>query len=209
MTNYCTAQQVKDISKVSYDQLELADDPAFVTLIEASIARTEGLIDDYCGVPSTFFQAGGLTIIELHDGDGDDTVLVNYAPIVSVTKLEVNTAALTAAPSWSELSEGPGVGKHFLVYNESGKIYFFASTPVSGNQNIRITYKGGFAAVPKNIELVCAEVVARMLEAFTNRVKEKLGELGEFEMHLVEADYFSEELTDMLANYRHIQITSG
>lgn len=210
MVEYCTAQMVKDVSKVTYSQLELASDTVFTTLIETLIGRAERLIDDHCQVPSTFFKAAGLAISnELHDSEGDGEVLTDYHPIVTMTKLEVNSAGLSQATNWTQLAEGPGASTHFIVDKGDGLIHFYNSVPAKGRQRIRISYTAGYSAVPKSVEQVCVEVVARMLEGFVNRVKTKLGELGEFELRLAEADFLSLDLKKTLAPYVHIYILRG
>ena len=210
MVEYCTALMVKDVSKVTYSQLELADDAALTTLIETLIGRAERLIDDHCGVPSTFFKAAGLAISnELHDSEGDGEVLTDYHPIITVTKLEANNAGLSQAANWTQLTEGPGASTHFIAYKRDGLIHIYNGVPASGHQNIRISYTAGYSVVPKSVEQVCVEVVARMLESFVNRVKTKMGELGEYELRLVDAKAFSEELKKTLTPYVHVYILRG
>ena len=210
MTNYCTAQMVKDVSKVTFSQLELADDAALTALIETLIGRAERLIDDHCGVPSTFFKAAGLAIgDELHDSEGDGEVRTDYHPIVTVTKLEVNGANPNEAAEWTQLTEGPGANTHFVTYKPDGLIHVYDSVPVRGRQRIRISYTAGYSETPKSVEQVCVEVVARMLESFANRVKTKIGELGEYELRLVDAEAFGEELKETLAPYVHVYFLRG
>jgi len=68
---YTTATDVKDFCKITYADLGLANEAAYTTFVEALISIVERVIDDFCGVPSTFFKASGLTITtEYYDSDG-------------------------------------------------------------------------------------------------------------------------------------------
>jgi hypothetical protein len=161
---YASAQDVKDFCKITYVDLGLPNDTAYTTLIEALISIVERIIEDFCGVPSTFFKASGLTITdEYHDSDGSGYLWLKYRPVISVTKLEYNEKALTETASWVELLAGPGMGKNYLLYAEKGLIYVYQEAPGEGYRNIRVTYVAGYTTVPGPVAQACKELVSEWI----------------------------------------------
>ena len=161
---YASAQDVKDFCKITYVDLGLANDAAYTTLIEALISIVERIIEDFCGVPSTFFKTGGLSISnEYDDSDGSSNLWLKYRPVISITKLEYNEKPLTETASWVELLEGPGTGKNYMLYAEKGLIYIYQEAPGEGYRNIRVTYVTGYTAVPGPVAQACKELVSEWI----------------------------------------------
>jgi len=215
-TEYTTAVDVKAYAKITYSDLGLADDTAYTTFIDPLIAIVEKIIDDHCGVPSTFFKASGLTITdEYHDGDGGDELWVKYRPIVSVTTLSRNKAGLTAEADWEELTAGPGADTHYLLYAEKGYVYIYGRRPGVGHKNIKITYVGGYATVPGPVAHVCKELVSNILRGVLKRkldpqnVTAVLMEGGDVRALFAEDVALSKEHKRLLVAYRLSRVGVG
>jgi len=75
-----------------------------------------------------------------------------FLPIVSVASLSKRASALTAAESWTSLTEGPGADSDFLIMKKRTKtnqylgfaIYFYANAPTAGYQRVKMTYNYGW-----------------------------------------------------------------
>ena len=98
--------------------------------------------------------------IEYVDVDGGQDVffLRNY-PVITFSSVEVNTAEITDAPSWSTITEG--LGNDYLGNSEDreiGRIRFIDNKPGAGPDRIKVTYDWGYEAVP-----VLAEELALLL----------------------------------------------
>lgn len=170
MVHYCAAADVKGMTRLTYDKLGLANDAALTTFIESLISEAESRIDGVCGVPDGFFRAGGLTVTEeLYDGDGDEDLYLNYAPIVSVTSLYENTASLTAPASWVQRTEGPGSGTSFVKYAREGRLHFYDHIPGYGVQNVKVTYVAGYSAVPGVVARIAKDLAANALRGILHR----------------------------------------
>jgi hypothetical protein len=143
--------------------------------LEYLINVADRAIDDYCGQPEGFFNAGGIEIQqEYHDGVeiGDYGLMVNYpfsikrrpflrfkySPVLSVTKLEKADSSGT----WSTLTEGKT--SDYLVM-ENG-VRFIRSVPTYDYKNIRVTYKIGYTATPGRV----GECSARLAAALAHRI---------------------------------------
>ena len=166
-----TAYDVKVLSQISYADLGFNTDADYEAFIEADIIPVAvKIIEDYCSVPSGFFEAGGAIITdEYFDGDGTGSLWLKYRPIVSVIALAYNEKGLTEAPSWVSLSEGPGVNKHYLVYAERGLILIYNNVPPEGYKNIKITYKAGYSSTPLSVVEIAKQLSANMLRGTLKR----------------------------------------
>lgn len=119
------------------------------------INRSLGIIEQYCG---RFFKARNVT--EYHDGDGTEIILTAEMPINSVAELNVDgTRAFLAATQIAAadfvIKSKPGViellrGGDF----ETGAVFS------RGQQNIKVTYNAGYAAIPQDVEMACLIHVA-------------------------------------------------
>lgn len=103
----------------------------------------------------------GEDITELYDGDFDHTgrckIFVRQWPIISIAKIEYKSGSL-GVPTWTEFQDND-----YTYDEEAGIIYFTASLSsiLPNRKNIRITYRGGYSSVPKDLELACIKSVAK------------------------------------------------
>lgn len=126
------------------------------------IAEETRNIDVFAG--QTF--SSDLNSSEIGDYDGCGSLLLDNAPILSVTSLEYNTKGEGATPVWVTFTEG--VDKNFLVYNDEGEVKFISgaartvsSTPNEGIYKFRTTYTSGYSSTPLEIQGLCTQLVAR------------------------------------------------
>lgn len=133
---------------------ETADDPFLNNLIAGAQAFVEG----YC---DRKFEQAAYTDEE-HDGRDTDSIYTRQYPIVSVTSVKVDDVALAAAD--------------YVVYKDEGRIrkkagaFAGASRDVAGVigdvrvpgvRNVKVTYSGGYAALPADLEQAAIELVKR------------------------------------------------
>ena len=163
LIDYCTVQHV-------YDELDAkTSSDISVSRIVSAIQRAEGLIDTkaqryfkqvtitnethtldrYSGeVSPDYLDTLNPNINDRHDrwlGQLINRVRVSRPPIVSVTTLQVNSAGVDAADSWTTLTEQTGSGGDFLIENtNAGIIDFVDNYPKTGKRSWRVTYVSGY-----------------------------------------------------------------
>lgn len=107
----------------------------------------------------------------------------NYRPIISVTKLEVRSGALTELPSWTELTEGwdegwsEAAGTDFLIVKEKGRCdqehgiafwFYGSSMPTPGNARLKVTIKHGWNLPESILTRYCTlKITKRVLNTAT------------------------------------------
>jgi hypothetical protein len=87
---------------------------------------------------------------EIRDGEGGCELFLQHIPAISVATLTINAVPIVAQPADGQ----PGF---FLVDGQVLALYGYKYT--RGRKNVRITGTEGFAAVPKEIEQACIELV--------------------------------------------------
>lgn len=129
------------------------------------IKEVEDYIDERTG------QVWGVKTFtdEIFDYDGSGSIMIPYAPLLSITSLSYETEGLGAdSASWSTLTEGRN--NDFIVYTNSGLIKFFGSNyPSAGYQNIKVSGTYGRSSTPKRVQSLATKLVARkVIEAKVN-----------------------------------------
>lgn len=172
MATYTSTDNVRDETQIGDEDIGFQDETQYEDLLNELILYAERIIDNYCRVPSGFFVAGGLTITdEYHDHKGSGVIYLFYYPTV-LTTLSVNTALITAVPTWVALTAHPAAASDFISYPEyrhQGKVYIYNRAPSSGYRNIKVTYKAGYAAIPADVTQVCNEIVANIVRGILKR----------------------------------------
>ena len=167
---YTTSAEVLFWAQMASGDLEVTMTD-FDTSITNIIAYASDIIEEYCRVPSGFFDAGGVTITdEYHDGTevGRNNSYVRffgvrktpflhlkYTPVISVTTVHEETSP----GSWTARTEGRA--NTFLV-TENG-IRYVRNSPAYDYKNVKVTYVAGYAATPSAVSRVCARLGANML----------------------------------------------
>jgi hypothetical protein len=139
-----------------------ASDTTYDSLLTNLIKRSQMLIEKYCGRQ---FKARDYT--EYYDGDGTSKLLLKQWPIVSVTELNMDNAR-------SFLSVTQALAADFVIWSEEGYLELLsAADSISGfseggslfrygQQNIKVRYNAGYAAIPEDLELASIIHVANL-----------------------------------------------
>jgi len=164
--------------------------PDYNESIQQAIAHADHMIDDYCHVPEGFFNPGGIEIQQeyLNGTDvaylggitkffnwyygGTSHLRFKYRPVLSVTKLEEETAAGT----WTTRTEG--TGNDYIVVEDG--VRYVTNTPAWKYKNVRATYLIGYATTPGNVTQVSARLAAAILHRIIDakdRVKASVSSL--------------------------------
>jgi hypothetical protein len=212
MATYATTSEVRDFCQISSDDLGWADETKYEDLLDALIPFAEQVIDDYCNVPTLFFEAAGFTVTtEEHDSDGSGRVNLRFYPILSITNLWVRYTGLTQAPVWTALTAGPLAGSNYLLYPEyinHGRIEIYNGAPAAGLRNIRCTYVAGYATVPTPIAELTKELVANTLRGILKRkltpqeISQVIMSGGDLRLFFAEDWRLNKAHKDLLDNYR-------
>ena len=164
LIDYCVVQDV-------YDELDAktSSDISASRIVKA-VQRAEGLIDTKTG---TSFKAITITD-ETHTADrysldtspdnldtiyalgslrGDsmsgaslNRVKTYFAPIVSISSLSINSAGVSAADSWTALTEQSGSSGDFIIEDaDAGIIDFLTNYPRIGKRSWKLTYVYGYS----------------------------------------------------------------
>jgi len=142
---YCTKEDVSDFCGVATSDMK-----------DSWSRIVEGLIDEHTG---SRFDAVH-TYTEAYDGDGTNTLILNNAPIVSVTSVSIDDVALQSSD--------------YVVYS-SGYIRLVSSNygaldralgsgsvfPV-GRQNIDVVYTANAATVPAYVQLAAILAISEL-----------------------------------------------
>ena len=146
--------------------------------IDALITAASEFIELECD--RTFLSATHTD--EAHDGNDWNFIFVKNPPLTSLTDIDLITYnAVTGAVETTTL-----LATKFTVEENTGEITFKPDVVLDtakifpeGNQNIHITYVGGYAAVPEAIKMLTADFVIQMYapeELEGALQKEKLGD---------------------------------
>lgn len=111
---------------------------------------------------------------QIYDGNGKDFLYVRDCPIVSLLNGAASDVQYRADPkeTWQTLE--PEVSYILVKSQKPYLIKLYANYFPSGHQNIRVSYKAGYANVPGDITRVCLEMVAEMYKE-SNRGDGRLG----------------------------------
>ena len=204
MGDYVSVDEVKSHSKITYEDLGYTDEGSFNGFLDGLIAQAEAIVDDYCGVPSSFFKAGGLTFTELCDYD-EEFIALNHYPILEVVSVAVNTASYGEAEVWVTLDS-----TDYILYPDEGLIKLVSGKkPTIKEKSVKVTYKAGYVAVPEAIKFACIQLCSNYLHAVLQRKVSPLVRIDEFAVKLVIPEVFTPELKKMLLPYTRQGVSVG
>jgi len=196
MGDYVSVDEVKSHSKITYEDLGYTDEGSFNGFLDGLIAQAEAIVDDYCGVPSGFFKAGGLTFTELCDYDEEFTALRHY-PILEVLSVAVNTASYGEAEVWVTLDSAD-----YMVYPDEGLVKLVGGEkPAVRERSVKVNYRAGYPSVPEAVKFVCVQLCSNYLHAVLQRKVSPVVRIEDFAVKLVVPEVFTKELKGMLLPY--------
>lgn len=204
MGNYVSVDEVKSHSKIAYEDLGYMDEEEFNGFLDGLIAQAEAIVDGYCGVPSGFFKAGGLTFTdERYDYDEDFIALKHY-PALEVTSVAVNTAGYGEPEDWVTLNS-----TDYIVYLDEGLIKLVSGEkPAVRERSVKITYKAGYTAAPEAIKFACIQLCSNYLHAVLQRRISPVVRIDDFAVKLVIPEVFTSELKGTLLPYMRSGVTA-
>lgn len=178
---YCVIDDIKEMAPIIYQDLGFDEESTYDKFIDRLISRASRRIDRYCNRPDDFFY-GGSTVTEYHDGQATRstylhqetemsdvynlkrrTYFVDHTPIISVTSVHENEAAIGATDSWSAIT------KYRYDSNTGRFVFAEQSAPDEGIKNVRIIYVAGYSIVPDEIKWACEELVANSIKALVQQ----------------------------------------
>ena len=140
--------------------------------LNTMIEQASRFIDGETQRAEQFFKKNGIAIIEHFDGVGStppsclyefdeetdawqdhaSRIYLSQRPVLSVTTIEINSADIGETDAWTTETK--------FRWHNRGEIVFAASAiPAKGTKNVRITYKGGYAETPLDIEMACMRLI--------------------------------------------------
>ena len=201
---YCTKDDVKAYSKIAYTDLGYASDLAFNTFLDSLILLAQGIVDNYCAVPSGFFEAAGLSFTnEMHDYRYP-WIDMRYYPILSVSKVEHNTQGYGITPSWVEIST-----QDYIANIQTGQIMLVNKMPAIAEQSVRVSYTSGYAATPDPVKHVCLQLCSNLLHEILQRKMNPTVRVDDLTLKVLMPETLNRQLQVMLAPYIRKTVACG
>lgn len=206
---YCTSDDVKAFSKITYTSIGYANDADFLTFLNSLIAYAGSVLDEFCRLPEGFFNAGGYSVTaEMYDYKFPYMTLyvfplyrlppisLRYQPVISVSKVEYNTQGYGIAPSWVEIAS-PG----YIFDPIACTITIVLKMPAMAQLSIRVTYTAGYITVPDVIRYTCSQLAANILQEILQRKLSPQVTPGNIAMKVVTPTAFTPDLQDGLKHF--------
>jgi hypothetical protein len=201
---YCTKDDVKAYSKIAYTDLGYASDSAFNTFLDSLILLAQGIVDNYCAVPSGFFEAAGLSFTnEIHDYKYP-WIDLRYYPILLVSKVEHNTQGYGIAPVWVEISS-----QDYIINTQTGQIMLVNKVPAIAEQSVRVSYAAGYAATPDPVKHVCLQLCSNLLHGILQRKISPVVRVDDWTLKVLVPEAFARELQAILSPYIRKTVACG
>lgn len=219
MADYTTYEKAKKfLQNISHKDLGFSMEGELDIFIEEVIPMASRFIDRHCNRPDDFFAAGGADVTEYFNGIGSSPPAehLQYArevdlwvqrarlfslaerPVISVTSVEELEGG-----SW--LARIKGDSSSYDYRQVGGQIYFWKNIPAVGWKNLKVVYNAGYAAIPSDVEWVCARLIANEIQAATEDRMAAVVSIGrpgliDFE----DPKIFSKDLAERLEPYRKV-----
>lgn len=130
-------------------QIQGADEDEFVGILSQEI---EQFIKTYLNHPIE-----ATTYKELYCGSGNNILLLNHSPIISVSKIEIYKGLDNSNQEmWVELAQGTDYDR-MIVRDDF--IFLDYYDFIRGDYNYRVTYVAGYYDCPEDIQLACKKLV--------------------------------------------------
>ncbi len=133
----------------------------------ATTIPTKTTIDTWISEESAYINFksgqtfGSNSYTEVLDYNGEDRLLLEHAPIISVTSVLYSTSPL--GTSTYGLSETQVDGVDYTTYDKSGEIVILPSgwNPSIGRKRIEVTYTAGNETTPLHIQKLATKLIAK------------------------------------------------
>lgn len=203
---YVTVDEIKSFSKLEKKDLDYETEGEFESYLETLIPLVEGLMEDFCHVPRGFWDDSGYTHTDALMDYREAWIHLKHKPVISVSKVEVDTSNYGDSPSWTELSEHTG----YVLAKERGLLKIVGDTvPAVMLQTVRVSYVAGYATTPMTIEVTALQFISNIMHEMLQRKLNPLVRVDDFQIRLVIPKAFSRELQDNLRPYVQQQVLVG
>ena len=141
----CEIADVKSDMNLGEDETE--KDPIIEALINAYSPVIENYLNKY---------VINRDLIEEYDGNGTDTLLLNYCPVVPpITSLKIDDVTISV--------------DDYYLYKDNGKIVLDNNTFDKGNQNVEVQYKTGYGDTLEDIPFPIRQACASLVQFYLKR----------------------------------------
>ena len=113
------------------------------------------------------------THTEVHDGDGQNVLILDHAPVDSITTITITDA---------DGDETEIAGSEFRVHEGAAIVEFapestadYSSFP-AGFRNISVVYIAGWATIPEDVQQACVELIEAAVEHEPAIASERMGD---------------------------------
>lgn len=203
---YATAEEIISFSMLDKEQLKFETDSDFETYVESLIPLAEGIIEDHCRVPRSFFEAEGYTQTNGLYDYRETWIQLKYRPGISVSKVEVDTSAYGDSASWTELAAQTG----YVFAADRALLKIVGDVrPQAMLQTVRVTYTAGYAATPQAVKGVLMQLVSNMMHELLRRRLTPVVRVSDYAIRLVVPRAFTRELQLRLMPYVHYEVGVG
>jgi len=201
---YCTKDDVKAYSKISYSDLGFASDAAFDTFLDGLIGLAQGIINSYCSVPSGFFDAGGISFTNQLYDYRHPWIDIWYFPVLSVSKVEYNDQGYGTTANWITVTE-----PDYIINKGTGQLMLVEDTPAIVDQSVRVSYTAGYSSVPDVIKQVAIQLSSNILHEILQRKLSPLVRADDLTIKVLIPETLSRSLQSMLTPYARRVVAVG
>jgi len=159
---YTTPQYIQEEIKA----VQSFSDTTYPSLqtVQRWIDEIESQVDTIAGK-----SFGEVEYTQYIDYDGEDRIVLDHSPVISVTSVKSSPYTLgdSAYPSW----ETKTANTDYALYDKRGELLVLPSwTPNEGPKSIEIVYTAGYSEIPGNVQFLATKLVAkRVLDAVISK----------------------------------------
>jgi hypothetical protein len=202
---YVASDEVRLFSRLGYEDLGYESESEFNAYIGTLIPLAEGVVDQFCHVPKGFFEASGYEETSGLYDYRETWIHLRYHPILSISKVEVNTASYGSPANWVQLST-----TGYIAAKDRGLLKILSEhKPAEMLQSIRVTYTAGYAETPEIIKYVVLNVCSNIMHAMLQRKISPVIRVDDFTIRMIIPSAFTRDLQEALAPYVHQQVFVG
>jgi hypothetical protein len=202
---YAENDEVRLFSRLGYGDLGYESESEFNAYIGTLIPLAEGLVDQFCNVPKGFFEDAGYEETSGLYDYRETWIHLRYHPVLSVGKVEVNTASYGSPANWVELSS-----TGYIVAKDRGLLKILSEhKPAEMLQSIRVTYTAGYAETPEIIKYVVLNICSNIMHAILQRKVSPVMRVDDFTIRMIIPNAFTRDLQEALSPYVHHQVFVG
>jgi len=202
---YAQSDEVRLFSRLGYEDLGYETESEFDAYIATLIPLAQGLVDQFCHVPKNFFEDTGYTETDGIYDYRETWIHLKYHPVLSITKVEVNTASYGNAAVWTELA-----ATDYIVAKDRALLKIVGDTkPAEMLQSIRVTYVAGYSKTPELVKFVILNICSNIIHAMLQRKISPVMRVDDFTIRMIIPNAFSRDLQIALAPLVHHQVFVG